>query len=447
MEQEKFDWGVATAAYQVEGSPRAGGKCPSIWDTFTHGGKAFRGQTGDLACDHYNRFREDIALMAELGVTAYRFSVSWGRILRGGTGEINEEGMRFYSELVDELLRHKIRPMVTLYHWDMPQSVYEGGGFSDRKIVGLFSRYVSAVAEGLGDRVKDFITINEPQCVLHGGLFSDALAPGVRLSMPELLQCAHNLLLCHGEAVRILREKVRGAKVGIALCGWVTCPAQETKECIAAARRDYFAVRKDEPMNCMGVLGDAIYRGDYPPEYYEFFGDILPPIREGDMRSISRPLDFIAQNIYSGMRIEANGEYAKWPDGSPQNAFGWDDIPECVYWGVKFLYERYKLPVVITENGVSQNDRVCLDGKVHDSYRIDLTARYLLQMRRAMREGISVRGYYHWSLLDNFEWKAGYSQRFGLVYVDYATQRRIPKDSFAFYRDVIRSGGSCIRTW
>lgn len=165
------------------------------------------------------------------------------------------------------------------------------------------------------------------------------------------------------------------------------------------------------------------------------------------MRSISRPLDFIAQNIYSGMRIEANGEYAKWPDGSPQNAFGWDDIPECVYWGVKFLYERYKLPVVITENGVSQNDRVCLDGKVHDGYRIDLTARYLLQMRRAMREEIPVRGYYHWSLLDNFEWKAGYSQRFGLVYVDYETQRRIPKDSFAFYRDVIRSGGSCIRTW
>ena len=439
-----FDWGVATAAYQIEGNPSAGGKGPSIWDIFTREGKAFRGQTGDVACDHYNRFREDVGLMAELHVTAYRFSLSWGRILRDGTGEINEEGIAFYSGLIDELLRHGIRPLVTLYHWDMPQSVYKQGGFSDRKIVELFSRYVSVVADRLGDRVKDFITINEPQCILHGGLFSDALAPGVRLSLPQLLTCAHNLLLCHGEAVRVLREKVKDAKIGISLCGWVTCPAHQTEEDIRAARRDFFALRREEPMNCMAALGDAIYLGDYPQEYYEYYKDILPEIREGDRREISRPLDFMGQNIYSGMRIDANGCYAKWPDGSPQNSFGWDEIPECVYWGLKFLYERYKLPLVVTENGVAQNDRICLDGKVHDSYRIDSTARYLAQMKRAMREGIPVNGYYHWSLLDNFEWKAGYSQRFGLVYVDYATQKRIPKDSFRFYQEVIRTNGDCI---
>ncbi len=441
MRQEKFDWGAATAAYQIEGGWNADGKCPSVWDVFSHAGKCFRAQTGDIACDHYNRFREDVALLAELGVTSYRFSVSWCRVLRDGTGEINQKGLQFYSDLVDELLRYGIKPFVTLYHWDMPQSVFEQGGFSDRKIVGLFSRYVSAVADKLGDRVKDFVTINEPQCVLHGGLFGDALAPGVKLSLKELLQCAHNLLLCHGEAVRVLREKVKGAKIGIALCGWVSCPAVPSQENIEAAYRDFFEVRRDEPMNCMGVLGDAVYLGDYPQEYYQYFGGILPDIREGDLREISRPLDFICQNIYSGMRVGADGKYIGWPDGSPQNSFGWDDIPECVYWGLKFLYRRYALPVVITENGVAQNDRVCLDSRVHDSYRIDGTARYLREMRRAMKEGVPVRGYYHWSLLDNFEWKAGYSQRFGLVYVDYATQKRIRKDSFEFYKEVIRTDG------
>ena len=439
-----FDWGVATAAYQIEGGWKADGKSPSVWDTFTHAGKAFRRQTGDVACEHYYRYKEDVKLMAELGVTAYRFSVSWGRILRDGTGPVNEKGLWFYSDLTDELLKYGIRPVVTLYHWDMPQHVEDLGGFRRREIVRLFSRYAEVVADRLGDRIKDFITINEPQCVLHGGLFGDALAPGVKLPMRELLQCAHNLLLCHGEAVRVLREKVKDAKLGIALCGWVSCPVFGTKENEDAAYRDFFEVRKDEPMNCMGVLGDAVYLGDYPKEYYEYFADILPEIREGDMREISRPLDYICQNLYSGMRIGPDGKYADWPDGSPQNSFGWDDIPECVYWGLKFLYKRYALPVIITENGVAQNDRICLDGKIHDSYRTDGTARYLAEMYRAIGEGIPVKGYYHWSLLDNFEWKAGYSQRFGLVYVDYATRERIKKDSFEFYKRVIATDGKCI---
>lgn len=444
MEKQTFDWGVATAAYQIEGSWDADGKSPSIWDTFTHAGRAFRGQTGDVACEHYIRSKEDVRMMAELGVTSYRFSISWGRILQNGTGAVNERGLQFYSDLVDALLEHNIKPFVTLYHWDMPQSVFDRGGFLDRGIVEKFSRYTAAVAEKLGDRVKDFITINEPQCVLHGGLYGDALAPGVRLSLRELLQCAHNLLLCHGEAVRVLREKVSGVRVGIALCGWVSCPLVPTQENIAAAYRDFFKVSKEEPMNCMSVLGDAIYLGDYPSKYYEYFRSVLPDIRKGDMQAISRPLDYVCQNIYSGMRIGADGQYAAWPDGSPQNSFGWDDIPECVYWALKFLYRRYRLPIVITENGVAQNDRVCLDGKVHDSYRIDGMARYLLAMRRAMSEGVPVRGYYHWSLLDNFEWKAGYSQRFGLVYVDYATQERIRKDSFEFYKKVIATRGACV---
>lgn len=445
MEDKRaFDWGVATAAYQVEGYPDADGKCPSVWDTFTHAGKSFRAQTGDRACEHYARYKEDVRLMAELGVTSYRFSVSWCRVLKDGTGEINEKGLQFYSDLVDELLRCGIKPLVTLYHWDMPQSVYDRGGFSDRGIVEIFSRYVAAVADKLGDRVKDFITVNEPQCVLHGGLFSDALAPGVKLSMKELLQCAHVLLLCHGEAVRVLRERVKGVRVGIAFCGWVSCPLYPTKENILAAYRDFFRVRKDEPMNCMSVLADAVFLGDYPKEYYEYYRDILPDIREGDMQAISRPIDYICQNIYSGMRVAPDGSYAPWPDGSPQNSFGWDDIPECVYWGLRFLYRRYRLPIVISENGVPQNDRVCLDGKVHDSYRADGIRRYLIEMNRAIAEGVPVAGYYYWSLLDNFEWKAGYSQRFGLVYVDYATQKRIKKDSFDVYGELIKTGGKSL---
>lgn len=438
-----FVWGAASASYQVEGGWNEDGKAPDIWDDFAHDKKCYRNQNGDVACDHYHRFEEDVALMRELGLKAYRFSLSWSRIMPA-EGVVNEKGVTFYNRLIDLLIENNIKPVVTLYHWDMPTWVYEKGGFLNRDAIKLFSDYAAVAAERFGDRVKTFITVNEPQCVLHGGLYSDNLAPGIKVSLRDLLKTGHNLLLCHGSAVKILREKVPGAEIGIATCGWITCPSDDTKESENAAYDDFFKVRKEQPMNCMSVLADPVYLGDYPKDYYEYFKDELPEITKEDLKLISAPLDFIAQNIYSGFYMDGNGEVAPFKDGSSQNLMGWDDIPEAVYYGLKFLYRRYKKPIVITENGTAQNDRVCLDGKVHDSYRIDYTARYLLQMKKAVNDGIPVNGYYHWSFTDNFEWKCGFSKRFGLVYVDYETQERIRKDSFYFYNRVISTDGDIL---
>lgn len=441
--KKDFVWGAASAAYQVEGGWNEGGKTPSIWDEFTHAKKSFREQTGDVACDHYHRYEEDVSLMKELGLKSYRFSVSWARII-SRDGFVNEEGVSFYNRLIDRLIENNIEPMLTLYHWDMPVWVYEKGGFLNRETVKKFAEYAAVIAERFGDRVKKFITINEPQCVLHGGLYSDALAPGIKLTLKELLSAAHNLLLCHGEAVKILREKVKNAKIGFATCGWVTCPSDNSPEAEQKAYEDFFKVWKEQPMNCMSVLADPVYLGDYPKEYYEYFKDDLPKITFEDLKLISAPLDFIGQNIYSGFFMDKNGEVAPFYDGSPLNDMGWDDIPESVYYGMKFLYKRYKKPIIITENGTAQNDRVCLDGKVHDFYRIDLTARYLLEMKKAVDEGIPADGYYHWSFTDNFEWKCGFARRFGLVYIDYRTQKRIKKDSFYFYKKVIETNGEIL---
>lgn len=443
--KDNFVWGAASAAYQVEGAWNEDGKAPTIWDEFTHDKKAFRAQTGDVACDHYHRFKEDVALMRELGLNSYRFSIGWARICPS-EGVVNRKGLEFYDALIDELLSNGIKPMLTLYHWDMPLWVYEKGGFLNRETTKYFAYYVSVVAEAFGDRVKDYITINEPQCVLHGGLYSDALAPGIKLTLKELLLAAHNLLLCHGEAVRVLRSKVSDAKIGLATCGWITCPADETEGSEKKAYENFFRVWKEQPMNCMSPLSDTVYLGDYPKEYYEYFGEYLPEITAEDLKLISEPLDFIGQNIYSGFYMDKNGEYAPFKDGSPQNDMGWDDIPEAVYYGLKFLYKRYGKPIIITENGTAQNDRVCLDGKVHDAYRIDLTARYLLQTEKAVREGIPVNGYYHWAFTDNFEWKCGFAKRFGLVFIDYQTQKRIKKDSFYFYKKVIETNGEILNS-
>lgn len=440
---KNFVWGAASAAYQVEGAWDEDGKTSSIWDEFTHDKKAYRGQTGDVACDHYHRFKEDVALMRELGIKSYRFSVAWARICPA-EGTVNKKGVDFYNRLINELIANGIEPMLTLYHWDMPLWAYKKGGFINRETVKHFSDYAAVVAENFGDRVKNYITVNEPQCVLHGGLYSDALAPGIKVTLKELLLAAHNLLLCHGEAVRVLREKVAGAKIGIATCGWVSCPAEDTEECENKAYENFFKVWKEQPTNCMSTLADPVYLGDYPKEYYEYFKADLPEITAEDLKLISLPLDFIAQNVYSGFYVDKKGEVVPFKDGSPQNDMGWDDIPEALYYGLKFLYKRYKKPIIITENGTAQNDRVCLDGKVHDAYRIDGTARFLHETEKAVREGIPVNGYYHWSFTDNFEWKCGSAKRFGLVFIDYETQKRIKKDSFFFYKKVIETNGEIL---
>lgn len=438
-----FLWGASTAAYQIEGAYNKDGKSPSIWDTYSHDGRCFRNQNGDVACDHYNRYVEDVELMAELGINSYRFSISWSRIIPNDDGKISQQGIAFYSKLVDELLIHNITPMVTLFHWDLPQYIFEKGAFMRRDIVNDFERYVQAVVDALGDRVKYFNTINEAQSALSG-YYCRGLAPGIELSQKDMLTSMHNLLCCHGKAVRTIRAKVPDAKIGFAMCGWIPCPKEESQSNIEKCRELLFSVDENHPTDCIVCMADAVYTGKYPKYFLEKFADILPDIKDGDMELISSKIDFIAQNIYSGYYVDENGNKVSFVNGSPMNNCGWDDIPESIYWGMKFMYERYKLPIIITENGYSQNDRVCLDGKVHDSYRIDMMTRYLKNIRKAINDGIEINGYYHWSLLDNFEWQSGYSQRFGLIYVDYSTCERIKKDSFVFYQNVIKTNGKTI---
>lgn len=439
--KKDFIWGVATAAYQIEGAWNEDGKGPSIWDTLTHEeGNVVDGGNGDVACDHYHRYREDVALMAELGVKAYRFSISWPRVLPDGIGKPNEKGLAFYSNLIDELLAHGITPYITLYHWDMPQKLFERGGWLSPDMPQWFGEYARLIGKRLGDRAKNFITINEPQCIL-GGMNGNGQAPNLKYSLKDRLTATHNLLKAHGTAVKILRETVKDVKIGYAPCGMPVCPKTDTKEDIEAARKAYFSFDPKDPTSSTSVLSDPVMLGDYPKEYYEVYKDCMPDIKSGDMELISQPLDFYCQNIYSA--VEAHSENGKpvvdgYPEDSPKTDMEWHIVPSALYWGPKFLYERYRKPIIITENGVSLPDAVGPDGKIHDSNRIDFLASYLKELKRAIADGVKVNGYFYWSFIDNFEWNFGYARRFGLVYVDYTNQKRIPKDSFEYYREMIK---------
>lgn len=439
--EKNFIWGVATAAYQIEGGYREDGKGDSIWDVFSHDtGRIKHGDTGDIACDHYHRYKEDVALLKELGVEAYRFSIAWTRIFPDGIGTVNEKGVSFYNNLINELLKNNITPYVTLFHWDYPQKLFEKGGWLNPESPKWFGEYARKIGLMFGDRVKHFITINEPQCIL-GGHKGGAHAPGLKYSLKDQLQITHNLLKAHGEAVKELRETVLDAKIGFAPCGWVLCPKNDTEEEIDRAKRAYFTLWKHAPTESVVLFSDPVLLGDYPKEYYQIFKKDLPEIKKSDLELISQPLDFYGQNIYSGNYVteKEDGEFI-WetmPSDFPRNSLGWNIIPKALYWGTKFLYERYKKPIYITENGMPNLDIVSIDGEIHDPQRIDFIERYSQELMKAKAEGIPIEGYFYWSLLDNFEWAEGYEPRFGLVYVDYNTQKRIPKDSFYYYQKKI----------
>ncbi len=435
-----FTWGVASAAYQIEGAWNEDGKGPSIWDVYAHEpGKIHDGDTGDVACDHYHRYREDVALMAQLGVTAYRFSVSWSRVLPGGEGQPNEKGLQFYDDLINELLAHGIEPYVTLYHWDLPYALFLRGGWLNPEIPEIFGRYASLIGKRFGDRVKHFITINEPQMILEGMSPGGGNAPGLPYTLRDRLQAVHNLLKSHGKAVIALRNAVPDAKIGFAPCCSVPCPAEDDPELIRKAGEALFHLGKGD-VQCASLFSDPIFLGDYPKAYYEHYADILPDIAAGDMALISQPIDFCFQNIYTGWYItmDENGRLAHPKGRVPRNGLGWPMVPEALYWGPRFLYERYKKPIVITENGYVGPDVVFQDGKVHDPARIDFIRRYTSQLLRARADGVDVRGYFYWSVMDNLEWELGFEPRFGLIYVDYETQRRIPKDSYYAYNALIQ---------
>lgn len=443
-----FLWGTATSSYQIEGAAAEDGKGRSIWDDFTHAPGHIRdGSTGDIACDHYHRFREDVQLMADMGIRNYRFSISWPRVLPDGTGRVNPAGLQFYSDLVDCLLAHGIRPFVTLFHWDLPTALHHRGAWLNSDMPEWFAEYTRVIAEALGDRVKDFITINEPQCVIGTGYVSCEHAPGIRHDTGDVVRMIHNLLKAHGRAVQVLRSVVPDARVGYAPCGIAAMPATDAPQDVEAARQQYFAVPDagSEIGWSNAWFSDPVCLGHYPEDGLQHYGQYLPEGWEQDMALIAQPLDFYAQNIYQGELFRqgaAAPERVAFPLGHPRTAINWPVTPDCLYWGCRFLYERYRLPVLITENGMSCHDAVSVDGQVHDPNRIDFVRRYLAALGRAIDDGVDVMGYFYWSFLDNFEWSHGYQQRFGLVYVDYQTQQRIPKDSCRWYKEVMQRNGS-----
>ena len=449
---KNFTWGAAAAAYQIEGAWDVDGRGPSVWDVFSQQpGKVFDNHNGNVACDHYHRWKEDVALMKDIGLQAYRLSLSWPRIQPTGTGKPNAKGLAFYDRLIDALLAANITPWVTLYHWDLPQALQQRGGFLNRDLVEWFGDYAAMVAETLGDRVKHWMTFNEPPVVLGLGYHEGMFAPGLKLPFADCLLGAHHLLMAHGRAVQALRAGCPNkVKIAIAHTSRERIPSTDAKADIEAARSDYFDCTKPVMWN-LAWWADPIVFGRYPEDGVKSFGADMPRVTAADMKLISQKTDFIAYNCYTGWPVRAgkNGGAERveggWGTGNPRGTLAWLEIaPEAVYWAARFQTERYRLPLVFSENGYCNTDFVHLDGKVHDPQRIDFMTRYLRAIGRAVREGIPVDGYFYWSILDNFEWAEGYKDRFGLVHVDYQTQRRTPKDSAYWYRDVIRTHGATL---
>jgi beta-glucosidase len=427
-----FLWGAATSSYQVEGAIREGGRGTSIWDTFAATpGKVRGGDTGATACDFFNRYREDIALMREIGLDAFRFSLAWPRILPSGRGVVNAAGLDFYDRLVDELLAAGIRPFPTLYHWDLPQALEDAGGWPERATAEAFVEYVEVVARRLGDRVHDWTTHNEPYCASWLGYVEGVHAPG-RTDLAAGTAAAHHLLLSHGLAVEALRRESPGAQVGIVLDSWPQHPASDDERDVAAAREaDGFRNR---------FFFDPVLGGSYPVDVLEQLGAAAPPVRDGDMATISAPIDFLGVNNYSRLVVRAGADgrpVAQRPQGR-LTAMGWEIYADGLHEVLTRLHRDYAAPpMYVTENGAAFDDVRGDDGRIEDADRIAYLERYLDSVSRAIDEGVPVRGYFVWSLLDNFEWAEGYSKRFGIVYVDYETLERVPKASCSWYSDLI----------
>ena len=443
--KKDFVWGAATASYQIEGAWNEDGRGLSVWDVFSQqAGKTFCGHTGNIACDHYHRFKEDVSLMRELGIKAYRFSISWSRIFPNGTGEINEKGVKFYSDLIDELIKNGIEPYITLFHWDYPYELHKKGGWMNPDSVEWFKNYAATISALYLDRVKHFITFNEPQCFIGSGYLNGEHAPGLKVLYKDIFLMCHNVLKAHGAAVIALRENAKQPiLVGYAPTCSVCYPSTNSPENISAAREEYFKCPPlgDGVMWNVSWWSDPVILGHYPEDGLEMYKEYLPEITKEDMELICQPLDFYAQNIYNGKEVlvssDGKAEFSRKKTGAPKTGSQWSITPECLNWGPRFLYERYKLPIYITENGMSAHDVLSLDGKVHDPNRIDFLNRYLLELEKASENGADVAGYFLWSFIDNYEWARGYNERFGIVFVDYETQKRIPKDSAYWYKEWI----------
>ena len=452
MFRDDFAWGVASSAYQIEGTDANDGRGKCIWDTFTeNGAPGTKGQNAQVTCDYMHRYKEDIALMKELGIKAYRFSVSWPRIIPNGVGEVNQKAIEMYRDMIQEMIQNDIKPYLTMYHWELPQAMEDKGGWVNPDIVEAFGEYAKVVAENFSDLVEFFFTINEPQCFIGLGYVIGVHAPGKKLSKKETFAASVNALKAHGLAVKKLREHAKQPiKIGYAPTCTIPIPATDAPADIEAARKVFFSMSDTADNWAWNVawFADPVMLGKFPEQGMNLFKEYVPEITEDDIKLISQPIDFLGLNIYNGYYIKegANGEPegVAMQDGYPETAVNWPVQPECLYWGVRFCYERYGLPIYITENGMACHDAVSLDGKVHDPNRQDFLDRYLSALQQASDEGVDLRGYFLWTFLDNFEWDQGYHGRFGLVHVDFKTQQRIPKDSAYWYKEVIESHGKIL---
>lgn len=438
-----FIWGAATASHQIEGAWDQDGKGESIWDRFGHTpGKVLTGENGDIACDHYHRWQEDLDLMAALKLRAYRFSIAWPRILPAGRGQVNPAGLDFYDRLVDGLLARGIRPFGTLYHWDLPQALEDAGGWPARSTAEAFVEYADVVSRRLGDRVQDWITHNEPFCTAFLGHMIGIHAPGHN-DAAKTARTVHHVLLSHGWAVPVLRANSPGARIGLALNPSEVVPASASQADLReAAREDGIRNR---------IFLDPLYHRGYPADVVERLRDEFDVafdfVQPGDLDAIAAPTDFMGVNYYSRTIARDDQASDNLPpaisaEGNEHTEMGWEVYPPGFYNLLCRLHFDYRpASIIVTENGASYSDGPDERGRIADQRRLDYIRAHLAEVRRAMDAGVPMAGYFVWSLMDNFEWSFGYSQRFGMVWVDYATQQRLPKDSALWYRDAIANDG------
>ncbi|GGO07886.1 GH1 family beta-glucosidase [Saccharibacillus kuerlensis] len=432
-----FKWGTATAAYQIEGAAQEGGRGPSIWDTFSHTpGRVYNGDNGDVACDSYHRYEEDIELMKELGINTYRFSISWPRIIPTGDGEINREGLNYYHRFVDKLLEAGIEPFCTLYHWDLPQALQDVGGWENRRSIDAFVKYSEVMYREFSGKIKYWLTFNEPWCIAFLSNVIGVHAPG-KQDLQAGLDVAHHVLVAHGKSVSKFRELGIEGKIGIAPNVAWAVPYSKSAEDQGAADRN-IQVYSDWFL-------DPIYKGSYPKPLYEFFEQSghVPPIQEGDMEAIAQPIDHIGINYYamSVNRFDPNGGYLQMEEvdmGLTKTDIGWPIESRGLYEVIHYLQKYGNIDIYITENGACINDDV-VNGKVNDIRRIAYLQQHIAQVHRVIADGINLKGYMAWSLMDNFEWAEGYRMRFGLVHLDYRSLKRTPKESFYWYQNVVKN--------
>jgi len=440
---EGFLWGAATSAYQIEGSPVAEGAGPSIWHRFSHStGRTANGETGDVACDHYRRYAEDVALMRELGLNSYRFSISWSRVLPHGRGRVNGAGLSFYDRLVDALLAAGIAPNVTLYHWDLPAVLDDRGGWLNPDSPEWFAEYAQVMFEKLDDRVQMWTTLNEPWVITDGGYLNGVLAPGHR-NLFEAPIATHHLLRSHAAAVEAYRASGKH-QIGIVVNLEPKYAASDNEEDQAATRR------ADAYMNRQYL--DPLLHGCYPNELRDVFGDAWPDHPPSELEYLKQPIDFVGVNYYT--RSVTRSDPSAWPVRAgrvdqPRHAYtetGWEVYPDGLTDSLKWVTERYgRIPLYVTENGAAFYDPPqAIDGRIDDPLRVAYYRSHLRAAHSALCQGVDLRGYFAWSLLDNYEWSLGYSKRFGIVHVDFATQKRTPKASARFYSEVIRTHGAAL---